>query len=78
MPKGIPEPPCEFIAGLTLNYEWTNIEKAMVIKMIKNGATISDVIKEFNRNPIEVMILLDDLDKKKLIKPTKATIRRYK
>ena len=78
MPKGIPEPPCEFIAGLTLNYGWSNIEKAMVIKMIKNGATISDVIKEFDRNPIEVMILLDDLDKKKLIKPTKATIRRYK
>lgn len=76
MPKGIPEPPCEFIAGLTLNYGWSNIEKAMVIKMVKNGATISDVIKEFNRNPIEVMILLDDLDKKKLIKPTKATIRR--
>ena len=78
MPKGVPEPPCEFIAGLTLNYGWSNIEKAMVIKMIKNGATISDVIKEFDRNPIEVMILLDDLDKKKLIKPTKATIRRYK
>ncbi len=76
MPKGVPEPPCEFIAGLTLNYGWSNIEKAMVIKMIKNGATISDVIKEFDRNPIEVMILLDDLDKKKLIKPTKATIRR--
>lgn len=75
MPKGIPEPPCEFIAGLTLNYEWTNIEKAMVIKMIKNGANIRDVSKEFNRNILEIMILVDDLLKKKLVKPSKTIIR---
>ena len=31
--REVPEPPCEFIAGLTLNYGWSNIEKAMVIKM---------------------------------------------
>ena len=75
MPKGIPDPPCEYIAGLNLNYGWSNIEKAMTIKMLKNGANIKDVTREFNREPIEIMILVDDLLKSKTIKPLRSIMK---
>lgn len=75
MPKGKPEPPCDFIAGLKLNFGWSNMEKAIAIKLIKNGANIKDVSKELDRNPIEVIILVDDLLRSKSIKPLKSIMK---
>lgn len=75
MPKGIAKPECEFIAGLKLDYGWSNMERTTTIKMLNNGANVKDVAEEFNRELMEVMILVDDLLRKKLVKPSKSIMK---
>ncbi|PKL00049.1 MAG: hypothetical protein CVV56_08010 [Tenericutes bacterium HGW-Tenericutes-1] len=67
--------PCGFVAGLTLDYGWSEEEKYIAEKMLKNGATISQLAKEFQRQILEVMILVDDLIKKGSIESNKSILR---
>lgn len=63
------------IAGKHLNYEWTSMEKAMFIKLVKNGATVRELAKEFNRELLEVYILLDDLMKDRVVEVDHQILR---
>lgn len=57
-----------YIAGESLDYTWTESEKAAFIKLVKNGATVRQLAKEFNRNIIEVYILLNDLIERRTVR----------
>jgi len=67
--------PCGFIAGLTLNYDWSNEEIYIAEKMLKNCATIYHLAKELQREILEIMILVDDLIKQGRIEEDKSILR---
>lgn len=57
-----------YIAGEGIDYIWDDSEVHAVVKLIKNGAMIPDLIEETDRDVIEILILLDDLVNQKRIK----------
>lgn len=52
-----------FIAGDTLEYKWEYSERMAMVKLITNGAMLPDLMEEFKRPLIEILILIDDLHK---------------
>ena len=67
--------PCGFVSGMTLDFAWSLEEVYIAQKMILNGATIKHLAKEFNRDILEVMILVDDLLKMDRIQPSRSLLK---
>ena len=66
------------IAGINLDFGWSDLEVSMVIKLYGHNATLKELQTELNRPIAEILVLLDDLIKTKRIKKSAILTLSYK
>lgn len=69
------ENPVGFISGQTLDFSWSTEQKYAAVKMLIKGAKIIDLAEEFERDILEIYILVDDLIKMRLVVPDRSMLR---